>query len=529
MSQRGWALAPWLALVACGGGGSGPDAGANSPDAGGVNLSAFCASALAGFERAVHPDNACGSPLTLADFPHLLDPYDAGSYAALYAAMDCNTGVFGGFQLQLERSIQMGLMRFDPARAAACAALGQGQDGGLLLSDLDAGLVDFCSDALVGLVALDGGCTVSEECAGDAYCLPSPTSAYTCGGRCVGRLSAGQTCDPAVDVCTAGASCFDPGDGGHPACLAAHGLGEACPGTEPCAPLLDCVAPADGGFATCAARGAAGASCGAPGQGLPTCGPCLACVQGLCTAVVGVGGVCRTSQECVNGTYCTSGDGGTCATSPRNGEPCVAAPGPHGELGNCMYTADTFCQRQSADASVGFCVPQPGPGQSCGDGPDLWPSCSGGWWCGIADAGRGSCQLAPGGFLPCLATAAGWACQPGLLCQPALDGGMLCLPGPAAFEPCAAGNVCGSGAYCGAADGGLFCLPQKGAGQACATAAECGLGSNCDAWTGTCVAPCTQDYAPAGCRNGARQMAVFLLFGGLVWVRRAGLVLTRRR
>jgi hypothetical protein len=569
--------------VLCGcscGGGKGTDGGSTTDGGGGTDsggpyipFSDYCNEVYQGFVNAELPAITCGSPLTTADLMHLsIESGLANTYASVFAQASCDGGQFGLFYAQFSQSLDAGRMTYDGYRAGQCRQMGEQQGAANLLNNPDSGINAFCAGAIVGTVALTGACNFSEECAGDAYCLPAGPGA--CGGSCVSRLAPGQRCDPNIDLCSQAdvATCIDPQDGGSPSCLTPSPLGGPCAlqGCQPnllcgdvsqvciaslavaagsqcqnaggspsdCIKGVDCVATGDGG-ALCMAPAAQGQPCNTDetnGTGLPNCGgACQLCLStdggapdpvlgGVCTPVTPLAGACTADFQCPAGAYCLlAADGGfpgTCTRQPRTSESCAllagtSLPDPNGEQGNCMY-ADTFCLRATQFDNTGVCTAIPAQaGDTCGTGPNLYLFCPGTLSC-IGSGAFGTCQASPTAGQVCAPLAGvGTPCDSTSYC----DGGS-CVPLPSLNEDCNNAGACAGNLFC--ADGGLIlsdgglstgtCLQVLAPGVACTDPNSCGTSLVCDVYTNTCLSPCTGNYTQCGCPDGARDISAYLLY-----------------
>ncbi|GMU63459.1 MAG: hypothetical protein AMXMBFR34_52220 [Myxococcaceae bacterium] len=423
----------------------------------------------------------CGAPLR---------PEDRG-HRALFRPT-CESGTLALRVRQLERSVRLGRLAYEPLAMEACRALGRSADAGATPWGEDGGLVGPCQQVLLPLVGEGGACDFTEECSGGTFCRPA--GPQSCGGACVARLAEGATCDAHVDVCGDGLACAVDGlcrprqasgpctDSqqclpGHQCvagqCVTLSGAGGPCSATSAsgCEGGLTCVAE-DGG-ATCRPRAATGEAC--RGRGCAAACDVCSVDAGVCVVRSAAGVPCATSGECLEGLEC--GPGARCVPRPRRGEPCV----PSGVGGNCLYL-DDVCERRDGGA---VCSRYAVLGERCGAVP-----CATGAYCPRAS------QQEQG----------------------------VCTPLPRAGERCGStsllSSTCEGEAFCdmeGCLPGEGLCRPLRAVGQPCRSDIQCELGACVE---DRCAQRCNE-LARAGCLGGLRdQFGALVFFGGLVLVGR---------
>jgi hypothetical protein len=193
-----------------------------------------------------------------------------------------------------------------------------------------------CDAAVVGLVATNGTCYDSLDCAA-GYCTVDVT--LSCPGTCQPFVPAGGSCPGGVECaknleCNAGT------------CQAVSALNGPCP----CSPLLWCDT-SGGGAGVCRAL-KKGGSCATSAE----CAAGYTCVDVdpsavtdlQCTAKVGAGGSCALGSDlCGLGYSCTAG---TCVAWPTLGQTCSLVPG---------------CAGSRCDLTSHTCVALKGLGESC--------------------------------------------------------------------------------------------------------------------------------------------------------------------
>lgn len=224
--------------------------------------------------------------------------------------------------------IESGRVRFDSVRARECL------DG--LGDTCDQRDLEDCYELpFEGTVPSGGDCDDSDQCAGEAACLPEAS----CPGTCTELVGAGQPCDSDLMLCAGGLSCSgariceEPEE---PEVAPPLGPGDPC-FDEGCVAGSYCV---DGTCQSYASLFAAdeGATCD-PGKGSTYCRAGLSCAvfavepaqMWTCVGPSSLGGACRFGlpDPCPPDDYCSdtspqTGDfEGTCAPLPRDGQPCA--------------------------------------------------------------------------------------------------------------------------------------------------------------------------------------------------------------
>lgn len=255
------------------------------------------------------------------------------------------------------------------------AALGEACGHDLACGDGSCQFGDACPGTCVATAA-GGACAGHSECEGDLACVDGQCAPRRMAGESCARptdcvfpllCGTGDTCQPpptereacinvgGFDSCGGDFSCIDS------VCTTGPAPGDACShATNPCRPGARCV---DG---TCVATGGPGAPC----EGLT--GNCItlhACVGGTCEPLPAAsidGGVCSSSEPCVEGV-CVSG----ACTLRADGEECSGDP-IFGECeGHCASggAGPSTCQSLLAEgeecASSGEC----GENLECREGP----------------------------------------------------------------------------------------------------------------------------------------------------------------
>lgn len=273
----------------------------------------------------------------------------------------------------LEAAVKKGTVRYDGDEGRRCL------DARTTQCDPK----DACAKVFTGTVAPGGGCTVSEECGGEAWCDRSST----CPGVCAATVGEGATV-PHFEACST--KRFEL-SGGQVTCLPSRAVGEACRENKECGFDLTC---RDG---RCAAAPREGAACDAA-----QCARGFRCVGGTCSAFVERGAACVDEATSMSGSSCRSGlscRDGVCGDVLREGEAC--SRNPNRCAGGLRCSSDT-------------CVEQGGPGAPCATSFD----CGSAYFCdsGACDTKR----------------AAGEACGSTDACQ--LD--LSCLDGACAAPVC---------------------------------------------------------------------------------------------
>lgn len=235
----------------------------------------------------------------------------------------------------LQEAIDAGTVIYDPSRAAACLE----EQCALGCDLLIAPAPQSCRDAFEGTLAEGEPCSISEECAGDAYCANAACESGV-RGTCTARKASGSAC-ASGDECQAGlvcenAVCRTPSSRSGGSCGGTTGLG--CPLDEVC------VGASDDRPGTCTPRAevfaaALGEPCDILAQEL--CTPDLSCaVTGVeamapvmtCVAIAEPGGSCflAVPEMCPEGQYCDADLAmgrleGTCQPRPGEGQPCAGS------------------------------------------------------------------------------------------------------------------------------------------------------------------------------------------------------------
>jgi len=335
--------------------------------------------------------------------------------------------------------------------------------GSECLSDADCGPCDAC---------VEGACLalpIAPECVDDADCQEGFTcqanDAAPCQNRCVDKtcwvVDCMQECDPFSDTCGAGEVCVEPIVGCCGVCQATE---PACVQDSDCGPCAACF---DGlcvglGDVSCTSD----ADCGAgetcqvhpanpclnacvPVEPLPCvasdeCGPCQACVDGVC---MGTGVLaCLSDFDCGEGGVCVKGDDPCQNHCEYGGIPCAddADCGACSVCvdGTCMGTGAVMCEAHADCGADEYCH------------QDLLDPC------------KNQCQTLPEGA--CRGQA---DCGPGEGCVMLPDGSGL---GDCVAATCADDADCGPCAAC--VNGAC-----KGLGAIlCETDEDCGAGERCE-------------------------------------------------
>ncbi len=245
-----------------------------------------------------------------------------------YPEEDCATiqqAVFEDSLLGLiELSVQEGRASYSEEAAGKCIAAFED----LACEDFD-NWPPACSEALEGLVPLDGDCGHDVDCGLDRYCTVSSTE---CPGKCKEKVGAGEACIK-DDMCQSGLACFEG------TCTPKPKAGEPCgEGAAPDCVLGTLCLEADNDSGTCKSvtdlfRALETQSCDFESGPL--------CEQGLHCAVTSggdlecqppssQGGECRVAipDQCPAGEYCDAAIGGTgvCTGLPSSNQPCRLDP-----------------------------------------------------------------------------------------------------------------------------------------------------------------------------------------------------------
>lgn len=199
----------------------------------------------------------------------------------------------------------------------------------------------ICSRLFAGVVAGDGGCSDSLECANDGWCEFPPAPNDGCG-----RCRPGK---PLGSPCTLDLECARAGSTSGVVCSAAAGFR--------CTPLD--IRP------EAASGGACGVASSAAAVQVGPCGPALWCDitddsrTGTCTAAVAAGAACEQGRSvCQDGHICPASVA-TCqpqTIADRPGAPCSD----DGETAICNHYEGLTCQE-------GTCRPLSGRDQPCAE------------------------------------------------------------------------------------------------------------------------------------------------------------------
>lgn len=295
----------------------------------------------------------------------------AGSCESAYEGFVANTTI-----PLWQAAIERGTMTYDGAAAANCLdevrALG--------CDVATAAEPASCRERAVGTIPLGEPCSLSEECAGDAYC--NGASCPEEPGTCTARHAVGEDCS-SDEHCREGLDCDREGVCRAPANMS----GGSCGGASGLSCPLDeaCVITSSDGTGTCRPyrellTRSLGEACDPSTYDL--CSPELSCARvsasgGLpsfeCVAVASSGASCffAIPDMCPAGEHCTadplSGMEGTCQALPQANEPC-------GSDGACA--AGLQC-RTVGDARL--CVRPKNNGEACTSGRECHSSrCEGG-------------------------------------------------------------------------------------------------------------------------------------------------------
>ncbi len=301
------------------------------------------------------------APSPDADLAHLLELRPA-------PAPGCADGIRNGDESDVDCGVACG----KACKAKQFCRRDADCGGALLCRPLAGGLDDSsCRDGLCACrakLALSAACASDRDClsgrcssapglprrcelaaCGDGVRASSGESDVDCGGKCVARCNASQSCAAATD-CAPGLGCL----GG--ICTARAPLGSACTVDAACASGL-CLASTSGG------------SCGQPRQTGGACTRGVECASGLCTAKVCLA---PTSADKVkNGDETDIDCGGTSGRGCAIKKGCEAdgdcASGLSCSRGLCLKPAGTACAA-AAECAHGICAGATGA-KSCRAAP----------------------------------------------------------------------------------------------------------------------------------------------------------------
>lgn len=295
-----------------------------------------------------------------------------------------------------------------------------------------------CTEAVVGLVALNGSCFSYSECQTGLWC-----DTASCPGSCKTRVAVGQpTTTTYGEDCAVGAYKYGT------VCSPYIALGQSCsptggePSTRTCVPGATC-APNE----VCTVRSdnlATGASC-VPNQG-PECNIGARCVNSVCTAMGDIGAACDNVRLCRNGLQCS--DANVCTAPGVAGATCG---------GRALCGSDFFCN-VTGGQSTGTCAPRRPINGTCSN----QAHCALGLWCNGTTSAPGTCAAKVGLGGACTAAGAYTACTENLYCT-ARDGAQtgVCANKKSVGASCGASDECVESANCGS--GGVcvrtYCAP----------------------------------------------------------------------
>ncbi len=226
-----------------------------------------------------------------------------------------------------------------------------------------------CKELITGQVALDGACSIDQECSGSTYC-DKGASTETCPGACVAFQTSGLPCRASRE-CADGLECRDCTDAkvcSGKACLALLKQGDACEtlnGQPTCPAGLICKGKPGSG--TCETRssvfvGKLGDACDVYGA---LCQVGLVCesttgTAGKCAALASAGDACKRAKpsQCPNDQYCDAvnpGVAGVCQFLPTDGQACVRK----------TCAPDNVCIAASASDTIGTCHALTKAGAAC--------------------------------------------------------------------------------------------------------------------------------------------------------------------
>lgn len=220
------------------------------------------------------------------------------------------------------------------------------------------GQVSNCSNAFTGLVTLDGGCYVNEECDSTLFC----ELGARCPGHCRARKTEGSRTNSTRE-CEAGLFARFGVDGGFGfTCVRQSAPGEACDGYQSCLDPLICEPRTN----TCVPLLSEDVACGANDGGVmtyPVCAPPSTCQpafdggQPTCRALAARGEPCGTCQLDLRCNVTAGAAYGTCGSLGQSGDMCALDR-------DCLYPL--FCKPTgNAPIGAGTCSPRVGAGAKC--------------------------------------------------------------------------------------------------------------------------------------------------------------------
>jgi hypothetical protein len=301
-------------LVACGGGGAGPDAG----------------------------DAGAGGPIALADYATAIKQADCHFQVACGQMPDQATCLQSIFVDESElatvmQEVAAGLVTYDATQAGACIALLDGypctQTAGVQQFPL---LSRACQLVFVGSTPVGGTCRFSEECVANSSCVRGDACATSCcAGTCTAPampLPLQANCSPvaAADVCGVDGYCApaEPGASAYVCTPRIAVAGAACVDRDACAPPMVCKADdtsASTSFAGhCHQPSPHGATCDPDGAGCEADGDFCSVDSNTCVARLGAGQPCQANGDCKGFERCEPASL-TCVAFPRAAEACDAS------------------------------------------------------------------------------------------------------------------------------------------------------------------------------------------------------------
>jgi hypothetical protein len=337
---------------------------------------------------------ACNGGVALDDLPDELASAYCDTAASCLGALAertggaaaCQDSFAAGFRdvqvATIQELVDAGRVTYAPAAAESClsAVRALGCDVAIAAEP------EACRTMFTGTVAEGEACSVSPECAGDAFCAGA--SCPDVVGTCTARKASGQSC-AADDECQSALACEDgvcrtPASTSGGACGSSTGL--ECPVDELCVGQSDTTPGTCTPFTT-VFHHALGETCDI--QGTDLCTADLSCaVTGVsgtmpmasCVAPVASGASCNAAipSMCPLDEYCTANPfmgtfEGTCEALPTEGQPCAqtlsgneCAPGLQCDLGMCEAPAR---DNGESCADDGDCVSSNCDGGTCAAPP----------------------------------------------------------------------------------------------------------------------------------------------------------------